>query len=149
MQQTMAWRFDSRLLVVVHSTQSPSNLEWMRFLNAAQEHGYTSASRVLVISHGGGPDGEQRRLLTRAMGGNATPTVVMTKSPIVRAIVATLTFFNSKLNAVELSDNDKAFDLLGLTKAERSLVKQLRLEFEQELGITDPKASQRPSQRAR
>ena len=139
MQPTMAWRFEGRLLVVVHGAQSPTNLAWQRFLTEALERGSGAHARILVVSHGGGPDGDQRKQLARAIGATPAPTAVMTTSTLVRGITAAMTFFNRSMIAVGLDDSDAAYKHLGLNVEERIKAQQLREELEVELGISGPR----------
>jgi hypothetical protein len=135
MQPTMAWRFDGRITVIVHSERSPTNLEWRRFLTDATEVGFTAQRRILVISHGGGPDGDQRRELMEAARNTPAPVVMMTKSALVRGIMTALTFFNPVTKVVNLDDDEQAYDFLGLSSGERESARRLRADLERELGL--------------
>jgi hypothetical protein len=131
----MAWRFEGRLCLVVHGERSPTNLEWQRFLTDSAETGLTAQRRVLVISHGGGPDGEQRKQLIAATRHMPAPVAMMTKSVIVRGIMTALTFFNPVTKVVGLDDNEQAYDFLGLSSGERESARKLRRDLERELGV--------------
>ena len=133
--QTMAWRFSGRLAVVVHGAKSPTNLEWQRFLTEAVEAGSSSLWRVLVVSHGGGPDGDQRKKLVQAMRSSPAPTVVMTRSALLRGITNALAFFNRSMKAVDLDEGEQAYEYLGLSGAERETARKLQTELERDLGI--------------
>jgi hypothetical protein len=135
MQRTLVWRFDGRLLVAVHGFKSPTNLEWQRFLNEGTAHGMGPHLRILIISHGGGPDGDQRKRLGQVIGAAPAPTVVMTGSALVRGITSAMTFFNPHMKAVNIYDTELAFEHLGLTPEERSKAQQLRRELSLELGL--------------
>ncbi|MGC4094219.1 MAG: hypothetical protein QM756_41180 [Polyangiaceae bacterium] len=133
----MSWRFEGRLCVVVHSAKSPTNLEWQRFLKDAHEHS-GSHMRILVVSHGGGPDGDQRTQLARTMSSAPAPTAVMTSSALVRGISAAISFFNRKMKTVDLHDAEGAFGFLGLTASERVKALQLRAHLENDLEVAPP-----------
>jgi hypothetical protein len=135
MPPTLAWRFDGRLLVAVHGFKSPSNLEWQRFLNECVAHGAGSHWRILIVSHGGGPDGDQRKQLGRVIGPSPAPTAVMTASALVRGITSAMTFFNPHMKAFNLGDAEAAFKHLDLTADERSRMLQMRREVSLELGL--------------
>lgn len=135
MQRTMAWRYEGRLAVVMHGFKSPTDMEWQRFLNEGVEHGTGPHLRILVISHGGGPDGEQRKQLGRVISGTSAPTVVMSGSALVRGITSALTFFNRHIKALDMSDDESAYRHLGLTAEERARVQQIRRELAVELGL--------------
>jgi hypothetical protein len=135
MQRTMAWRIEGRLLVVVHGSTSPANLEWQRFLKEIVEGGSGGHFRVLIVSHGGGPDGSQREALMRAVGNAPAPTAIMTDSPLMRAITTALSFFNRKTKSLGLAGDDEACGFLGLSADERGRAQALRAELEVELGL--------------
>src|SRR5262245_14273391 len=95
--RTMAWRVQGRLMVVVHGAQSPSTLEWEGVLRddlLRVKSGHKADRCTLVITYGGGPDGDQRKRLQEQMDHHFAPTCIMTKSVIVRGIVSALSFFN-------------------------------------------------------
>ncbi len=131
----LAWRFDGRLLVAMHGFKGPTNLEWERFLNAGIQYGLGPHLRILIISHGGGPDGDQRRRLGEVIGPAPAPTAVMTRSALVRGITTAVSFFNRHMIAVELGDTGAAYKHLGLDAAERTKAQQLQRELALELGL--------------
>ena len=135
MQRTLVWRFDGRVVVAVHGFKSPTNLEWQRFLNEGVAHGMGPHLRILIVSHGGGPDGDQRKQLGQVIGPAPAPTVVMTSSALVRGITSAMTFFNPHMKAVNLYDTELAFKHLGLTPDERNKVHHVRRELSLELGL--------------
>ncbi|MEY2937070.1 MAG: hypothetical protein RL033_7819 [Pseudomonadota bacterium] len=135
----MAWRVQGRLMVVVHCAQSPSNLEWEGVLRdelQRVELGHKTDRCTLVVTYGGGPDGDQRKRLAEQMDHDFAPTCIMTKSTIVRGIVAALTFFNRRMKIVGLEDREAAFHHLGLSRAEREAAERMRSELEAELGLS-------------
>lgn len=136
----MAWRFEGRLTVVVHGHNNPSNLEWQSMLRDETARGRSENGRTLIVSHGGGPDGRQRELLTQQMTTRPAPTCIMTASPLVRAITAALLFFNRGMKVVALDERERAYDFLGLSGTERTTADRLRRELEAEIGIGTPPA---------
>jgi hypothetical protein len=135
MKATMAWRRSERLIVVVHGEQSPSNLEWQRFLTDCLLAGLGATLRVLVVSHGGRPDTGQREQLVRAMGKTPSLTVVMTKNAIVRAAASALRFFNPHMIALGLDDMEGAVRHLELSVRESEAAVSMRRALEQELSL--------------
>ena len=150
MQSTMGWRFEGRLVVAVHTKASPSNGEWQRFLNEAVRAGVDSSFRLFVVSHGGGPDGEQRRMLAGVVNkANPPPMAMLTDSKLVRALMFAFSFINRTAKVLGLGDADAAFDFLGLDTQQRESARRLRRELEAELGVTHKapasvSAAQRP-----
>lgn len=129
---TMAWRNEGRLAIVVHGPRSPSNLEWARYLNDFRQ---TPADvRVLVYSVGGGPDGAQRAELTEILKHRQMPAVILTRSTIIRAVGAALSWFNRSLKIVAYDAHDAAFSHLGLSADERVRAIELRRELEAVVG---------------
>lgn len=137
MQSTMAWRFEGRLVVAVHTKASPSNGEWHRFMNEAVRAGVDGSFRLFVVSYGGGPDGEQRRALAEIVRKSSTPPMAMlTDSKLVRALMFAFSFINRTTKVLGLNDGDAAFDFLGLEGEQRNAARRLRRELEAELGLT-------------
>jgi hypothetical protein len=144
MQKTMAWAFEGRLHVIVHGPTNPTALEWERFLTetvARRSQGAQPSERgrapfvVLVVSHGGVPDGGQRMQLAKTIERNAAPTVIMTNSGAMLNISRVLTFFNPRQKAVALGAHEAAFEFLALSADERAAAKRLRAKLEEELAI--------------
>jgi hypothetical protein len=131
----MAWRFEGRVAIVVHTAKSPSNLEWQRFLTEAAERASGAPKRVVVVSHGGTPDGDQRKQLMRAFQSDPAPTAILSKSGLMRAVTSALSFFNPKMMSAGLDEGDRAFAFLGLTGDERVAVQRARSDLESELGL--------------
>ena len=140
MQSTMAWRFEGRLVVAVHTKASPSNGEWQRFLNEAVNAGVDGDFRLFVVSYGGGPDGEQRRALARIVDkSTAPPMAMLTDSKLIRALMFAFSFINPTTKVLGLDDGDSAFAFLRLDAEQRETARRLRRELEAELRVT-PKA---------
>lgn len=135
MDRTMGWRFHGRVLVVVHSSRNPTNVEWQGLIRDNIERGASQPLRVMVVSHGGGPDVDQRKQLALALRTIAAPTVVMTASALVRGITTALGFFNRRMKSVDLEDMEGAYRFLELSGEERQSAARLRRELELELGI--------------
>lgn len=131
----MAWRFEGRLTIIVHGPRNPSNLEWQSMLRDGIALDRIENGRTVVISYGGGPDGQQRELLTQHMAKRPAPTAILTKSALVRAITAALLFFNRSMKVFGLDEQDRAAEFLGLSPDERDLVGRTRRELETELGL--------------
>lgn len=131
----MGWRFHGRLLVVVHTKHNPTKVEWQSLIRDNIERAAGQPLRVMVVSHGGGPDVDQRKQLAEALKSIAAPTVVMTASALVRGITSALGFFNRRMTSVALDDMEGAFRFLELTGDERQVASRTRRDLEQELGI--------------
>jgi hypothetical protein len=133
----MTWRVEGRLNVVVHGPKSPTNLEWARYLADLRLLKGTDF-RVIVFSHGGSPDGVQRRQLTAAFDNEfKKPVALLTESILVRGVVGALRWFNPRFCAFGSNDVTAACDHLDLTADERDRVRALRAELERELAAPD------------
>ena len=136
MSGNVAWKFAGRLSVMIHGPGNPTNLEWQRFLRDAVDRGTGTHWRNLVVSYGGRPDGEQRKLLAEMLKGRAAPTAIMTGSGVARAAVLAMSFFNRQMKAFAMEDFDGACSYLGLSADERDRAQRMRSELTQELGLT-------------
>lgn len=135
----MAWRFVGRLTIVVHGPQDPSDLEWRSMLRDEKERGEPEDGRTLIVSYGGGPNGQQRAVLGQQIGNKPKPACIMTASVVVRAITSALLFFNRNMKVVSLTESKQAYAFLGLSVKERNSADTVRRELERELGITAPR----------
>lgn len=131
----MAWRYDGRLVVAVHGFKSPSIAEWKQFLDDGVAHGYGPHLRILIVSHGGGPDGEQRKALGEVIGPAPAPTVVLTSNSLILGISRAVTLWNPHLKVMRLTDSEAAYRVLDLTDEERSKMQKIRRELAVELGL--------------
>jgi hypothetical protein len=129
----MVWRVEGRLNVVVHGPKSPTNLEWTRYLADLRVLKGTDF-RAIVFSHGGSPDGAQRRQLTAAFDNELKhPVALLTDSILVRGIVGALRWFNPRLRAFDVNDLTAGCSHLDLSADERDRVRAIRSELEREL----------------
>jgi len=146
MGRTMSWRREGRLNVAFHGTRAPTNLEWQRYVIEAASGPPRRDARVVVLSRGGSPDGQQRTTLMTAMRGRECPVALLTDSVIARGVVAALRIFNPAMRAFPTTNLKEAGDFLELTVAERERVAQLLVALEREVGestVADPPAPSR------
>jgi hypothetical protein len=135
MGRSMSWRIEGRLCVVVHTAQSPTNLEWQRFLIETTTSAAPADGRIIVLSRGGGPDGEQRKALSVAVGNRPKPRLaLLTDSLLARTGLAAMRLLNPSMKAFGTKDVNEAFEFLKLSVAERERVAKLLVELENELG---------------
>lgn len=137
----IAWKFHGRVSVTVHGPLNPTNLEWQQFLRDAVRSGTGTHWRNLVVSYGGRPDGEQRKQLGEMLRGRGAPTAILTASPVVRAAVSAISFFNRSLKAFAFNDLDGAAAYLELTADEREKARELRHELVEQLGLSQRAAA--------
>lgn len=130
----LIWRFDGRLAVAVHNASDPSNLEWAGYLRDTLAHPKASLLRVLVVSHGGGPNGAQRKELTESLS-RSVPTAFLSNKWLARSLVNTMSWFNPQLRAFGLHEDQAAFQFLELTEEEQRTARRLRTGAEEQLQI--------------
>ena len=139
----LVWRFEGRLAIAVHGKSDPSNLEWAGYLRDTVAQPKPSMLKVLVISHGGGPTGAQRKQLTDSLRQSA-PTAFLSDKFLARCLVNTLSWFNPTLRAFGLYEDEAAFTFLELTEEEQRLARLYRAEFEKQLAVSVQGAETRP-----
>ena len=144
MGPSMAWRFEKRLLVLVHGARGPTDLEWQRLLTETLELGDEAERRIMVVSYGGAPDVDQRKRLASIIGSTPSLTVVMTSSALGRAVTSALSFFNRRMKAVDLNDFEGAFAHLRVNADDRATMRRLRSDLERALEI-DTSPLRRPA----
>lgn len=131
----MSWTSHGRVACTVHTAQAPSDDEWRNYLEFARGFHATEGLRVLVVSHGGGPNGRQRRELIDAMPGQRAPVAMLTNSALMRGVGTAVGWFNRSLQVFDLHGLAEAFDHLGLDPREREEVRLTIRGLEQELGL--------------
>jgi hypothetical protein len=94
-----------------------------------------NATKVLVITDGGGPDLAQRESLAGVVRGRSVCSAVVSDSIKVRFIVATVALFSSKISTFTRSEIEKAYRFLGLTQEEIAVAKKAVVEMRQELEL--------------
>jgi len=133
MGSNLSWRTEGRLHVCVHNERDPTNVEWQRYVNSSSEHVAKLDVRILILSRGGSPSGDQRRVLMSAIGKRTKPVALLTDNAIARTVVVAMRFFNPTMKAFKTSEVSEASDFLGLTQNERSRAVVLLAELEREL----------------
>ena len=136
MGRTMSWRMEGRLSVAFHGTLAPTNLEWQRYVIEAVSRPARDDTRVVVLSRGGSPDGQQRGTLMTAMRGRQSPVALLTDKLIARTAIAAMRIFNPSMKAFATTNLKEAGDFLNLTVTERERVAQLLVELEREVAET-------------
>jgi hypothetical protein len=121
----MRHRCEGRLIMVAHTSASPSDEEWSgyaRDVAAVLSRSSPEDVRTVVFTDGGGPNAEQRRMLTEIKGWNTVRVSVVSQSLAVRGIVTAFSWFNPKIKAFLPVAVEAAFRHLGLSPDEESKV---------------------------
>lgn len=129
----MRYRCDGRMIIVAHTNASPSDEEWSgyaREVAAVLSRSAPEEVRTVVFTDGGGPNAEQRRMLTEIKGWNIVRVSVVSQSLAVRGIVTAFSWFNPKIKAFLPIAVGAAFRHLGLSPDEESRVWSTVKEFQ-------------------
>ena len=97
MDQNLVWETVGRVSVVVHGRLQPSTLEWENYINYARGNIGIKRLRVLVLTHGGSPDANQRKTMedmARQDYPQPPPVAMVTDSLVVRGVMTLATIFN-------------------------------------------------------
>jgi len=138
----MGFYREGRVLVIVHGTRSPRDLEWATFLKEMQSYPPRQPLRVLTYSHGGGPDGRQRRMATDLdmdpERNQYVMVALLTGSTVMRAMGAALSWYLRHMKVFGLDADAEAFKFLGLTAEETVRATAARKRIEREVEISRP-----------
>jgi hypothetical protein len=141
MRTTMAWRYEGRVFVLVHTAARPHRTEWDECLREMRATGLRDNQRVLVRTHGGAPDGAQRRALTAVDAHRRLPTAILTDDLLARPVATAISWFIPRLKVFAAGAVEAACTFLELSPAERARVEAALGDLEAELGVqrTAPK----------
>ena len=123
------------LVILLQGTDTPSTAEWNECIQIVSKTDDLNATKVLVITDGGGPDLAQRQKLEGVLRGTTVCSAVVSDSVKVRFIVATVALFSSKISTFTKREIEKAYEFLGLTRDEIELAKTAVVEMRQELEL--------------
>lgn len=124
MMRTLAYKYwERRLVILVHSKDSPSDVEWQIYCDDVRKW-CLQIRGILVISEGGGPNGVQRGELETALGIDTykAKTAVVTLSRVARGIVTAISWFNPSIKAFSTIQIPAAMDYLEIAKADHDSV---------------------------
>lgn len=110
------------LLILVHGTENPRDVEWDVYLRFVQEtqRGPAPLSGLLVCTWGGAPNAVQRRAVLAAAEPRPSATCVCTDSVIARGVVTAMSWLNRQpMYAFRLDEVDLALDTLKVPREQR------------------------------
>lgn len=112
------WRHE-RLCVAVHDKTPPTEEEWARWIRLCRDQPGQELC-AYVETHGGGPDARQRRALADGVFRRHSQlrAVVLTDSPMVRAILTALGWLGVPVRGFALKAIGPAVTHLGLSADE-------------------------------
>jgi hypothetical protein len=116
---SMLWEIRGTLEITVHGSSTPTGQEWDEYLRHIDTTMGIRGLRVIVYSHGGGPDGGQRRKLIEKMQFQTHPVAHFTNNLITRGIGTAIGWFNRGLKVFKLEELEEGYRFLQLTDEER------------------------------
>jgi hypothetical protein len=138
MTMAMVISRSDRVLTLVYGVEAPTDDEWTRCVALCRERAGRD-SRVLVETHGGGPDAKQRRVLAEAMRNEDTRVAVMTDSLVARGILTALAWLGLPQRGFALNDLRAAGAYLELSSDELRLAAEELARLRFELGFHEAK----------
>jgi hypothetical protein len=123
MGRNLVWETVGRVGVVVHGRSPPTTLEWEEYINHARANASIKDLKVLVRTHGGSPDAEQRKAMedmARQDYPHPPRVAMVTESVVVRAVMAVSTVFNPNIKCFAPDQMSVAYAYLGLEDHERT-----------------------------
>lgn len=132
----MGWRRLGRLVVTVHSSESPRDEEWHDYIKQADAVLPLESQRILVISAGGAPSALQREEMTNVLGGAKVPVVILTNSLVMRGAGIAVSWFNPSLKVFGPNALIPTFEHLQLNRWERVECIVAGRDLQTELGVT-------------
>ena len=107
------------LLIGIHNASTPTEPEWQEYIARTVEliDGQPPGGRArqLILTEGGGPSLDQRRLAQAAARGRPELLVaVVSSSVFVRFIVSALTLWNPPIRVFAPGQIDQAYRFLGI-----------------------------------
>src|SRR5690349_454381 len=118
----MASRRVGSLLLIYAGPDAPTDAEWDASLALLKP--IVARARVLVVTHGGGPNAAQIGRLSALIGKHPVLSAVISDSTRVRVIASCLALFISRARCFGTSDREGAYRHLELDAAEREMAER-------------------------
>lgn len=143
---TLIARRYADLVILREGAEDPTDDEWDEFLRVLASGEGVHKMRVLVVTDGGGPSGDQRNRLKRVLGDSNVKAAIVTDSVKVRFVVSSIAFITSKIKSFAKRDIDSAHDYLELDVRQRRLSDKVVSELSGLIGPEPRNAAEaRPS----
>jgi hypothetical protein len=124
MGRNLVWETVGRVSVVVHGRVQPTTLEWEEYINYARGNANIKNLQVLVRTHGGSPDANQRQTMAdmaRQDYPNPPRVAMITGSVVVRAVMNLAMVFNPNIKCFSPEQMSVACAYLELDSREQAL----------------------------
>lgn len=131
---TLKYDKSGQTLVIVHTSEAPSDEDWNGWLERMGELDYEN---ILIVSRGGGPTASQRRKTNKFWVGKTVPKfALVTTSRFVIGIVKAFNWFlDDQLKPFHPNDFEQALDYIDVPEHERDglrlMVDLLQKQLEQ------------------
>lgn len=125
----MVTRRLGQLVILAQGKEAPRDFEWRECLKLVVATDDINSTRVLVVTEGGGPSTAQRKALESVLRGTRICSAVVSDSVRVRFIVATVALFGPNISTFSMSEIHKAYEFLGLTRAQIALAEKALAEM--------------------
>ena len=115
--KTMTFAVDGDIMIVLHTANAPSELEWASWL-AALRNMPKQRMKMLIFTDGGVPNTLQRGTFLDVLADAQPPIAVVSNVPAVRGVVTAISWFNKNVKLFTPAKLADAFAHLGVN-AER------------------------------
>ena len=125
----------ARLIISCQNKHFPTDTEWDSWISAGKDlELQTQDFRLLVVSEGGHPTKPQLDRL-RAVNRSNPPTAIISASMAYRFMAAALTFINPKVRCYSPAEREKAFEHIGLSRADGERANAVIGNLRQQLAV--------------
>ncbi len=126
---TLIARRYADLVILREGAEDPTDDEWDEFLRILASGEGVHGMRVLGVTDGGGPSGEQRIRLRNALGDSNVKAAIVSDSVKVRFVVSSIAFITSKIKSFAKRDLDAAYEYLELDESQRRIAEKVISEL--------------------
>lgn len=134
-KRSLVVRTIESLIVLRENSSTPTDRDWDEFLEIlAVNRPDFPRIKILVKTDGGGPNAEQRKRLSVALGGVPVRVAVVTDSIKVRFIVSSIALLNSEIATFSNKEIVEAYQHLSLSVREQKLVEAAIVEMSPLIG---------------
>ncbi len=130
---TMAYEKSGGVLIVVHTAQAPSAIEWSKWVERMGRRDFDS---ILVVTKGGGPNGSQRTQAVNFWKGQSSTVKIaaITDASVVRGILTALHWLGfSDMKAFSSREISSALTYLSVLPDNQSLVLNMVMILQRDL----------------
>lgn len=118
--------FDTRRILMLHGEDGPSASDWHGYLDELRARDVTTLG-LLAFTAGGVPNPAQRRELNELLEGRRFPRAIVHTSPLVRGVVAAVSWFAPGVQAFRPEEWASAAQHIGFAPGDlASLASRLR-----------------------